>query len=91
MMHETVTVRRKRLLYQSRYRGCLESDLLFGSFAARHLSALSAVQLDRYEALLEESDQDLLAWISGQQPVPERHDHDVFGLLQDFRPVEAPD
>ena len=90
-MPETVTVRRKRLLYQSRYRGRLESDLLFGGFAARHLSALSPAQLDRYEGLLQESDLDLFAWISGQQPVPERHDHDVFRLLQDFRPVEAPD
>jgi antitoxin CptB len=88
-MHETVRVRRKRLLYQSRYRGCLESDLLFGSFAARHLAALSRLQLDRYEALLEESDHDLFAWISGQQPVPDRHDHDVFRLLQNLRPLEA--
>ena len=87
-MHETVTVRRKRLLYQSRYRGRLESDLLLGCFAGRHLAALDAAQLDRYEALLQESDQDLLAWISGREPVPERHDHDVFRLLQDFRLVE---
>jgi antitoxin CptB len=90
-MHETVTVRRKRLLHQSRYRGRLESDLLFGGFAERHLAALSALQLDRYEALLEESDHELWAWISGQQPVPERHDHDVFRLLQGFRVVEPRD
>jgi antitoxin CptB len=88
-MRETVTVRRKRLLYQSRYRGRLENDLLFGSFAARHLPSLSALQLDRYEALLQESDHDLFAWISGQQPVPERHDHDVFRLLRDFRVLQA--
>ena len=51
--------------------------------------SLSVLQLDRYEALLEESDHDLFAWISGQQPVPERHDHDVFRLLQDLRLAEA--
>jgi antitoxin CptB len=89
-MHESITVRRKRLLYQSRYRGRLEGDLLFGGFAARHLAALNAMQLDRYEALLRESDHDLFAWISGRQPVPERHDHDVFRLLQDFCLVERP-
>ena len=89
-MHETVTIRRKRLLYQSRYRGRLEGDLLLGGFADRHLASLSAAQLDRYEALLQESDQDLFVWISGQHPVPERHDHDVFRLLQDFRLVERP-
>jgi antitoxin CptB len=87
IMHESITVRRKRLLYQSRYRGHLEGDLLFGGFADRHLTSLSAAQLDRYEALLQESDQDLFAWISGQQPVPERHDHDVFRLLQVLRPA----
>jgi antitoxin CptB len=85
-MPESVVVRRKRLLYRSRYRGCLESDLLLGRFAARHLASLDATQLDRYEGLLRESDHDLLAWIGGQRPVPERHDHDVFRLLQDFRP-----
>jgi antitoxin CptB len=87
-MHESVTVRRKRLLYQSRYRGRLEGDLLLGGFADRHLASLSAGQLDRYEALMQESDLDLLAWITGQQPVPERHNHDVFRLLQDFGLVE---
>ncbi len=89
-MPESVIVRRRRLLYQSRYRGRLEGDLLIGGFADRHLALLSAAQLDRYEALMQESDQDLFAWISGQQPVPERHDHDVFRLLQAFRMVDRP-
>ena len=87
-MHESLTIRRKRLLHQSRYRGRREGDLLLGGFADRYLASLSAAQLDRYEALLQESDQDLLAWISGRQPAPERHDHDVLRLLQDFRLVE---
>jgi antitoxin CptB len=90
-MLESVIVRRKRLLYRSRYRGCLEGDLLFGGFAERHLGSLDATQLDRYEALLAESDPDLLAWIGGQQPVPKRHDHDVFRLLQGFRPNQPAD
>jgi antitoxin CptB len=86
-MPESITVRRKRLLYRSRYRGRLESDLLFGRFADHHLASLSATQLDRYEELLRESDQDLLTWISGAEPVPEQHDHDVFRLLQGLRLV----
>jgi antitoxin CptB len=83
-MPESVTIRRKRLLYRSRYRGRLESDLVLGRFADRHLASLNATQLDRYEALLCAADHDLWAWICGQRPVPERHDHDVFHLLQDF-------
>ena len=81
---EPTTVRRKRLIHQSRYRGFLESDLFFGRFAATHLAALSPDQLDRYEALLAESDHDLFAWIAGRRPVPPEHDHDVFRMLQGF-------
>ncbi|MGH6914558.1 MAG: succinate dehydrogenase assembly factor 2 [Geminicoccales bacterium] len=83
-MSEAITVRRKRLVYRSRYRGCLESDLLFGRFADQYLRTLDPCQLDRYEALLGESDQDLLAWIFGRSPVPPRHDHDVFHLLRSY-------
>ncbi len=84
-MGEPVRIRRKRLIHQSRYRGRLESDLLLGRFAERHVARLDRDQLDRYEALLEESDHDLLAWISGQAAVPSQHDNDVFRLLRAFR------
>lgn len=87
-MPESITIRRKRLLYRSRYRGRLESDLLLGRFADRHLASLNATQLDRYEALLRESDHDLWAWICGQRPAPGRHDHDVLHMLQNFSLVE---
>ena len=90
-MSEPLPIRRKRLLHQSRYRGRLEGDLLLGRFAARHLAGLDRVGLDRYEALLGESDQDLLDWVSGRTPVPARHDHDLFRRLRTFRFVDAPD
>lgn len=83
-MPEPLTVRRKRLLYQSRYRGSLESDLFFGRFAAAWLDKLDERELDRYEALLRESDHDLFAWISGRRPVPAHHDHDLFDRLRNF-------
>lgn len=88
-MSEPLPIRRKRLLYQSRYRGSLESDLLFGRFATTWLDRLDHGQLTRYEALLMESDHDLFAWLSGRQPVPPQHDHDVLALLRAFRPADA--
>ena len=86
-MTEPGEVRRKRLLHRSRYRGAKESDLLFGHFAARHLPQLDPVQLDRYEALLDEPDQDILAWVYGHAPVPPQHDHDVLRLLRAYEPI----
>ena len=85
-MDETRELRRKRLVHRSRYRGVKESDLLFGQFAARHLDELDDEQLGRYEALLDEPDQEVLAWIYGRAPVPERHRNDVFDRLRAFEP-----
>ena len=89
-MNEPTTVRRKRLIHQSRYRGFLESDLFFGRFADTYIAGLTPGQLDRYEALLRESDQDLFAWIAGRRPVPPEHDHDVFAQLRAFSPASTP-
>ncbi len=86
-LSETREMRRKRLVHRSRYRGAKESDLLFGQFAARHLATLDDAQLDHYEALLDEPDQDVLAWVCDRAPVPPRHDNEVFGLLRAFEPL----
>lgn len=86
-MSDTAELRRKRLAHRSRYRGVKESDLLFGQFAATHLARLDDDQLDRYEALIGEADQDVLAWVYGRQPVPAQHDNDVFALLRRFEPT----
>lgn len=86
MLSEAPDIRRKRLQHRSRYRGVKESDLLFGQFAASWLALLNDEQLNRYEALLEESDQDILAWVYGLAPLPPRHDHDVFDMLRKFEP-----
>jgi antitoxin CptB len=86
-------LRLKRLHHRSRYRGVLESDLILGRFADLHLGRLDPGQLDRYEALLGESDQDLLAWIAGSMPPPAAHDNDVLALLREihFRPAAQGD
>lgn len=82
---DALTNRRKRLLFRSWHRGTRESDLLIGSFAEAHLDHLSADQLDRFEALLEENDPDIYDWMNGRAPIPERVDHDVMRMMVDFR------
>lgn len=88
-MRENPDARRKRLVHRSRYRGQLEADILFGHFADTHLEGLSAPQLDRYEALLDEADRDLLGWIVERRPVPARHDNDVLAMLRAFELKKA--
>ena len=84
-MTDRLAPRRKRLMFQSARRGTHESDLVLGGFARRHLATLSEDQLDRFEALLELNDPELLGWIMGSEPVPAAHDHDVMDLLKDFK------
>lgn len=83
-MTEPITTRQKRLVHRSRYRGFREADIVLGRFADAHVGSMDAGALDRYEALIDESDQDLMAWIMGREPVPERHDNDIFQMLKGF-------
>lgn len=82
MSLDALAVRKKRLVHHSRYRGFLESDLILGRFAESSLSGLDEAQVDRYEALLQESDHDIFAWIVGSRPVPPEHDHDVLAMIR---------
>jgi antitoxin CptB len=71
-MDETASVRLKRLRMRSWRRGTKEMDLILGPFADTQLVRLGDADLDRYESLLEENDQDLMAWSMGlaEPPAP---------------------
>ncbi|MEL7257147.1 MAG: succinate dehydrogenase assembly factor 2 [Pseudomonadota bacterium] len=72
-MSEDPQTRLKRLHMRSMRRGTKEMDILLMRFAEAHLAGLSADELDIYEALLDENDQDLYIWISGQDVAPESY------------------
>jgi antitoxin CptB len=63
-------IRLKRLKIRSWHRGTQEMDLLLGRFADAELERLSDRELDLFEAILAEEDQDLYAWITGERPWP---------------------
>ena len=69
-MGETAEARLKRMAMRSWRRGTKEMDLVLGPFADAHLAGLSPADLETYEALLAENDQDLMAWILGQAAPP---------------------
>jgi antitoxin CptB len=80
--------RLERLRYRSWHRGTREMDLLLGSFADAHCANFTSQELDLYEGLLLESDPDLYNWITGTEPPPVQHDHDVMNKLRAHRFVE---
>jgi antitoxin CptB len=64
--------RLKRLHFRSHHRGTKEADLLIGGFFDRLSAGWDDEALDWFETLLEEQDADIIGWIMGSLPVPER-------------------
>jgi antitoxin CptB len=69
-MGETAEARLKRMAMRSWRRGTKEMDLVLGPFADASLAGMTGAELDLYDALLAENDQDLMAWILGQSAPP---------------------
>jgi len=63
----------RRLNIRSWRRGMKEMDMILGPWSDAHLSTLTADDLTAYEALLQENDQDLYAWVSGTADAPQSH------------------
>ena len=63
----------KRLRMRSWRRGTKEMDMILGPFSDEMLGDLTGQELDRYEQLLHENDQDLYQWVSGQVSPPQTH------------------
>jgi len=66
--------RLKRLSMRSWRRGTKEMDLILGPFSDSELGKLNDAELELYEGLLNENDQDLYPWITarsrGEAPGP---------------------
>ena len=85
MTQETRETRLRRLYMRSIRRGIKEMDLILGSFAKDALHDLDDVSLDAYEAMLNENDQDLYTWVSGQIDPPTVHAPMINLIAERFR------
>ncbi|KAI1389429.1 DUF339-domain-containing protein [Hypoxylon trugodes] len=59
---------RARLVYQSRKRGTLESDLLLSTFADAYLPTMTREQMTQYDQFLDENDWDIYYWATQEPP-----------------------
>ena len=70
-INETRENRLKRMQMRSMRRGIKEMDILLSAFAEAHLADMNEADLQTYDALLHENDQDLYQWVTGQKEAPE--------------------
>ena len=76
--------RRKKLLFQSQHCGMKENDFLLGRYAIAVMDSLSEDDLDVFEALLCENDNDIYNWITGREALPTHLDNAFMAALIAF-------
>lgn len=86
--NESLENKKARLVYQSRKRGILETDLLLSGFAAKYLKDMTPEQLQEYDSLLDELDWDIYYWATKNyetSPLPDKwKGSDLMTKLQKF-------
>ena len=84
--NESLEIKRRRLLYQSRKRGMLENDLLLSNFASKYLPNMNPDDLDLYDKLINtpSNDWDLYYMAVGKIDTPEEYQHHVMDQLKQF-------
>lgn len=84
-MTETRDTRIKRLKMRSMRRGIKEMDIILSAYADANLENMSPDQMDTYDALLHENDQDLYQWVTHQQPAPPQFADLIRDVSQTFQ------
>ena len=71
-MTELPEHRIKRLVMRSMRRGIKEMDIILSAYATENLVKMDEATITLYDRLLDENDQDLYQWVTGQVAAPER-------------------
>jgi antitoxin CptB len=72
-MQHSLETRRKRLRYRTNHTGTRETDVLVGGFVAEYGDSLDGEAVGALEDLMDGAhDPEILGWITGHQPIPER-------------------
>ena len=74
-------IRLKRMGLRAMRRGTKEMDLVLGKYARDRLAGMDPGALDHFERFMEEGDNDLWSWITGQVAVPAQYK----ALIDDIR------
>lgn len=86
MTSTDLETRLKKLRIRAWRRGTKEMDLLLGQFIDAFGPELEPQALDDFETLMEENDNDLFQWVSGQIPSPTRH-ATIIERIQSFHAI----
>ncbi|WVW81290.1 hypothetical protein I302_103281 [Kwoniella bestiolae CBS 10118] len=79
---EDANTLRSRLIYQTRKRGTLETDLILSTFAKEFLPTMSVDEMKEFDKLLDEPDWDIFYWsVQKREPPPRWKDTSLLKKL----------
>ena len=61
-----------------------ENDVMIGRFAVERVENMTEGELDRFENLMNHTDNDLYNWITGKEPTPDMVDSDVLQQIKKY-------
>ncbi|EAN98386.1 hypothetical protein C3747_41g242 [Trypanosoma cruzi] len=83
--NEPDDAKRRRLIYQSAYRGMAEMDIILGAFSRHSLEGMPREQLDEYDTILRHFDSDLFKWlVMNEKPPASVAGMSTYKVLQEF-------
>jgi antitoxin CptB len=68
---DDLSARKRRLAFRASHRGTKEADLMIGGFVERNLESFTADDILWFEQLLEETDVDIMSWVTRSKTAPE--------------------
>ncbi len=86
----TLDDRKRRLGFRASHRGTREADMIIGGFIARHMAGWGEAELVWAEALVAETDVDIMAWALGKAMPPARLEGPLMDALRRLDFVETP-
>ena len=84
----TLDERLRRLKFRAWHRGTREADYTMGCFFDRYHGGWGAAEIAWFEALLREEDPDVMGWVMGTEPVPEKYAGPLMDALRKLDFVE---
>lgn len=74
--------RRKRLVFRAKHRGIKEADIIIGSFVEKFHQTFSQKNCAWFELMFEETDYDILNWITKKAPPPTMFNKKIMHRMQ---------
>jgi antitoxin CptB len=70
---DDLAARKRRLAFRASHRGTKEADMMIGGFVERNLERLTPDDILWFEQLLEETDVDIMSWVTRSKATPDMY------------------